>query len=428
VSFPDVYIGHFVPAPFEPLPGLRERMLAWFRRAGRDRSHRWPSFIPLTDHELGRLERGLNEKWQLSVPLRRYLRHGGLNPPSTYLQGIYRITWPLAAVGREELGLTVLEGWRPLSDEQVRRAAESCRPHNEAVRALHRIEDGRMRVRAIAKDIRDGGVCSRALRAHELLEDLGSEIVPLLASMLAEDELRWFACEALAARGRDALAAVAALEQLFERDKLDDWIARYAMDALENIGPAAEAALSRAVAHEPVRDRALLALAAIPELAPDTRARIAPFTRGDDELAELARHALGESGIAKRLAALRARHGDIDVGGDLAAWARAVPDGQVAIVVAAALDARSARTMPRTGALSCALAAAVRAGNVHRRMRKLEAEHGEPMIPGPDSEFQRTAVAGLADRVAFARTVCRLDNPRDLFLLLRETPWTSAGG
>src|SRR5262249_28916116 len=159
-------------------------------------------------------------------------------------------------------------------------------------------------------------------------------------------------------------------------------------------------------AHQPAREMALLALTAIPELAPDARARIAPFAQGDDELAELARHVLGDSVIARRLAALRERHGNIDVGGDLAAWARAVPPSDVAAVVAAALDAGSARPMPRPGALSRALAAAVRAGNVHRRMRKLEAEHGDPMIPGPDSGFQRTAIAGLDDRVAFVRTVC----------------------
>lgn len=47
---------------------------------------------------------------------------------------------------------------------------------------------------------------------------------------------------------------------------------------------------------------------------------------GDEEMGELARHALGESVIAKRLAALRARHGDIDVPDDLPAWARALPE------------------------------------------------------------------------------------------------------
>ena len=424
VSFPPVHIGHFVPAPFLPLPPLRERVLAWFRPGGRERLHRGSSdtFIPLTDQELDRLERVLKERWELSVQLRPYLRHGALKPPSTHLQRVYRITWPLAAVARDELGLTVLEGWHPLTDEQIRGAAESCRPHNAAVRALHQIEGGEARVRAIAEDIRRGGVCSREASAHELLEDVGSEIVPMLASLLAEDELRWFACAALAAPGRDASAAVAALEQLLQQAELSYWIASYAVEALAKIGPAAEAALSRAVAEPQVREMALLALAALPELASDTRGRVVQLARGDDELAELARHVLGDSVIAKRLTALRARHGDIDVGGDLAAWARAVPEAQVAAVVAAALDARSARTMPRAGALSRAIAAAVRAGNVHRRLRKLESQHGEPMVPGPDSAFQRTAVAGLTDRVALVRTVCGLDNPRDMFLLLRERP------
>lgn len=289
-------IGRFAAASDMPQPTLLERVVAHLTPGGLARLGAPAAPTPLTDQELDRLERVLKEAWELPIHLRSYLQEGVLTVPYT-AEGMYRVAWPIAAVAREELGLTVAERGRPYTDAQIRTAAEKSRAHNAATRALCSIEDGEARVRAAVDEVRRGRRSS--YDAHRLLHGLGAEIVPAVASLLTDEAgLQVFACHVLGALGPAAVAALPAFEELFRREALDESIALHAAGALAKIGPAAQAVLARALAHKAARETALMALAALPELAPETRARIVPLAQGESELAQLARHALGDSPIA----------------------------------------------------------------------------------------------------------------------------------
>jgi hypothetical protein len=116
-------IGHFEAVDM-PQTTLVERVVAHFEPGGLARLGAPAAPSPLTDHELDRLERVLKEQWELSIDLRAHLRDGVLTVPYTS-EGIWRIAWPIAAVAREELGLTVAERGQPYSDAEIRAKAET---------------------------------------------------------------------------------------------------------------------------------------------------------------------------------------------------------------------------------------------------------------------------------------------------------------
>lgn len=217
------------------------------------------------------------------------------------------------------------------------------------------------------------------------------------------------------------MAAVPELTAMLVDPKIDGSLAFSIVLALENMGPSAEPGLAAALDLDDqsswARDTALKALAKLDSVSDSTRARLVAISQGDDEAAQMARHALGDSPIAQRLRKLRQALREQDITGgaraladrakvgslddaqlrlaaylgdapsqivvhgapaktvdDLGLWVVGFPDAPIEItraVTAAALDARSTSLPPRSAGLTQAVAEAVREGTAVERRQKL---------------------------------------------------------
>ena len=350
------------------------------------------------------------------------------------------VAFPVAVVAAVLFDAAAGERGQVWDPEKVRANAERHAAENAARKRITGIEDGRERLEAVVEVLKVGGP-SLPPRLDRVVAEVAPEVIPELVALLGADDqgLRLLACDAPASAG--AAAAPAAVPALTAQLKRGDWMlshsAALALAAMGRGGRTRPRSRPRQRGARPRRGAP--ALAKLDSLSDSAQAKLARIAEGQGELADMAKHALGESAIARRLArareatakrdpvaqsqvlAERLRNGEIDAARlrfaaylgdagsqivlegacteppkDLSVWAANLleaPDEWFMPVLAAALDARSTTLRPRSAALTQAVARTLREGTAHARLQELLEAHDWLQIPGLDLGTVNSAVA-----------------------------------
>jgi hypothetical protein len=457
-------------------PNLVDRVVAHFVPGGLRQLGGETSFIvPWNEDELGELEDAVKTRYELELNLSDHLTREGLL--SIQYTGVeIHIAFPVAAVAAEMFGASAGERGQTYDPETVRENAEEHAAENKQRRRISGIASGSQRLQAVVDALRAGAPFLPPWLAERLLAPVAPQIVDELVSLLGSENarLRRLGVGVLREAGpAAAAAAVPALTALLRKttERVDAFLITF---SLAGLGQGAEPGLVEALNHDGAQMDALEALAKLPSLSEPTRARLATIAVGKGEIAAMARHVLGQSAIAKRLARLRetlatrdaraqsrtlserVRRGELETSQlglaahlgdtasqivvtgaareptkDLRTWAVKLLELRpecVRQVVAAVLDARSVSLQPRSASLTQDVARAVCDGTAASTFQKLLDKHDWMNIPGLDLMTLQNAVAAAETSgdeqrqhlCAIMETLIGCDGVSDFFLLLQE--------
>ena len=422
-------------------PGLVDRVVAHFVPGRLQSLGRPTSFlVPWNEGELAELEEAVKARYELELDLAEYLTQDGLLC-FQYTGVEVHIAYPVAAVAGELFNASAGERGQVYEPEAVLRLAAEHAAENQRRREIKRSQDPRRRLGAVVEALEADEKSLPAWLAERYLAEVAPELVPELVELLdsGHKRLQRLACGVLREAGPAAAAlAVPALAALLAKGPERVFAFSIAF-TLSGLGPDAEPGLLAALDCEGAEDTALGALAKLESLSAATRKRLIEIAQGQGERADMAKHALGDSAVAQRLAAVRGalaslepeaqsrvlaerlQRGELEEAqlrfaaylGDeasklvleqaneeapqgLVAWLTGLPEGRadwMTAVTVAALEARSATLRPRSAELTSEVAQTIRDGTASERFPELLDAHDWMRIPGLDLETLQRAVA-----------------------------------